>query len=100
MIILKNGACTSDPRLDRVRHVDLRSLNYLADISFLGAEPYAKPRSYTWRYGAQLDQGQEGACVGFGWSHELAARPGIVQGLSNDFARRLYWKIQEQDPWL
>lgn len=58
-----------------------------------------KPRSYRWRCQAWLDQGQEGACVGFAWSHELAARPVEVQALSNDSAHAVYKKAQQLDQW-
>ena len=30
-----------------------------------------------WRVDSWLDQGREGACVGFGWSHELNASPKV-----------------------
>lgn len=98
-VALKGGQWTNDPRLDRVREVDLRSLNYLvADV--MEAGEYAKPRGYTWRLEDWLDQGSEGACVGFGCTHELAARPAVVEGLTNDFARtKVYWEAQKIDEW-
>jgi hypothetical protein len=34
-----------------------------------------KPRSYTWRVPFTLDQGEEGACVAHGVTHEAIARP-------------------------
>jgi hypothetical protein len=58
-----------------------------------------KPRSYTWRCNTHLDQGSEGACVGFAVAHELAARPSEVQFLNNAFGRRLYHEAQKIDRW-
>lgn len=96
---LRNGQCTEDPRLDRVRQVDLRSLDFPATPILQLAGAY-EPRSYTWRLETWLDQGSEGACVGFGWAHELAARPGVVSGVSDAFAReRVYWEAQRIDEW-
>ena len=57
------------------------------------------PRSYTWGLYAQLDQGSEGACVGFGWAHELAARPAIVTNITNDVGRLIYHDAQRVDEW-
>lgn len=59
-----------------------------------------RPRSYTWNVGIHLDQGSEGACVGFAWSHEVAARPVITKGITNEFARnRVYKEAQKIDEW-
>ena len=57
------------------------------------------PRSYTWRVGLNLDQGSEGACVGFAWAHELAARPVVQGNITNDLARRVYHEAQKIDEW-
>lgn len=89
----------ADPRLDRRYELDWRSLDYPI-AARLGAEQLSAPRSYTWACDLWLDQGNEGACVGFGYAHELAARPRPVAGLSNAFAReRIYWQTQREDPW-
>lgn len=99
LLPLKNGEWTNDPRLDRCKQVDIRSLNYLAQ-KILTADQYSEPRSYTWRVVERLDQGNEGACVGFAFAHELAGRPGVVTGVTNDYARTsLYWEFQKRDPW-
>jgi hypothetical protein len=99
MIELKGGAVTADPRLDRVVLFDEASRDY--PIMEAPVVRRAKaPRSYTWSLGTTLDQGSEGACVGFGWAHELLARPAVVSGIDNRAAReRLYWEIQRRDPW-
>lgn len=97
-IILKGGVETKDARLDRVYQLDLRSLNYL--VTPVSATVNRKPRSYTWKVDQWLDQGTEGACVGFGFSHDLAARPMPVKGVTNQFAReRVYWEAQRIDEW-
>lgn len=65
-----------------------------------GAEAAALvPRSYTWSAGEVLDQGREGACVGFGWSGELLARPSVVPGVDDASASRLYHAAQQVDEW-
>lgn len=55
-----------------------------------------QPRSRTWKCATYLDQGQEGACVGFGWSHELAATPKVVP-VTNTSAHALYKQAQTLD---
>jgi hypothetical protein len=92
---LKDGSTTNDKRLDRIVHYDERSKNY--PIRTLVADQ--KLRSYTWALNTRLDQGQDGACVGFSWSHELAARPVVIQGVTNSTALNTYYQAQQLDEW-
>lgn len=94
---LKNGAVASDPRLGRIPDHDPRIVNYPVRALF-GATP-SPLRGYTWQVGVNLDQGQEGACVGFGFAHELAARPVQVADVDNQRARAIYHNAQLIDPW-
>lgn len=55
-------------------------------------------RSYTWGCDVWNDQGWEGACVGFAWSHELSARPKIYR-VGEDVAQRIYKRAQQLDQW-
>jgi hypothetical protein len=55
-----------------------------------------KPVTRTWNCKTYLDQGQEGACVGFGWSHELAATPKVIH-VTNKSAHDLYKQAQTLD---
>lgn len=58
-----------------------------------------RPRSYTWACSTTLDQGTEGACVGFSWAHELIARPVVVSGIDATTATGFYHAAQGLDPW-
>jgi hypothetical protein len=59
----------------------------------------ARPRNRRWRCIPHLDQGQEGACVGFAMAHELIATPHAVT-VGAKFAReRVYWEAQRIDEW-
>ncbi len=58
-----------------------------------------RPRSYTWAGGPVLNQGREGACVGFAWAGELAARPVVVQGITDQTGRTFYRRAQQLDEW-
>lgn len=91
---LKGGHVTHDPRLDRVPEFDEASRDY----PILATIDNKTPRSYTWRVGAYNDQGREGACVGFAWSHELNARP-VVVPTDNAYATRIYKRAQQIDEW-
>ena len=99
MARLRDGSMVEDPRLDRLFEEDWRSLNFPVTRR-LSRTAIQNPRSYTWACPIWLDQGSEGACVGFGCAHEAAARPVEVSGLTNDYARtRVYWEAQKIDPW-
>lgn len=94
--ILKDGSTVEDKRLDRLAEFDERSRNFPV---MAGLEE-KKIRSYTWRCDQTLDQGPDGACVGFGVAHELIARPAEVQGLDNKYAKeQIYWEAQKIDWW-
>lgn len=89
------GSMTNpDPRLDRRVQFDDRSRGY--PIRTLVADQ--APRSYTWRCGTYLNQGSEGACVGFSIAHEIAARPVEVPATSS-LALSIYDRARELDDW-
>ena len=80
---------------DRQIHFDPRSARY----GVMEMIEEATPRSYTWGFDVILDQGTEGACVGFAVAAELAAKPKEVGGVTNAFARMLYREAQKLDEW-
>jgi hypothetical protein len=82
--------------LDRLVNFDERSRNF----PITAVIPSTKHRGYTWRCNSYLDQGSDGACVGFGVVHELAARPSEVLYLDAQYAKtKIYWPAQRLDPW-
>jgi Papain family cysteine protease len=88
------GSPPDDPRLDRLPEFDERSrLFAIAEVVPV------ELRSKGWPCYAHLDQGREGACVGFGWSHELAASPATVRRLTDSYARDVYKEAQRIDQW-
>ncbi len=74
---------------------DERSRGYNVAALFSVAE---QPRSMHWDCKVMMDQGQEGACVGFGWAAELAAVPVVVAESTPD-AFALYHEAQLLDGW-
>lgn len=91
---LRDGSTAADPRLDRLIAFDERSRKFPVRA---GLED--KPlRSYSWNKRVTLDQGREGACVGFSWSHELNARP-ATWPVDTAVARELYRQAQIEDEW-
>lgn len=93
MMQLKNGQVTYDSRLDRVVQFDERSRAF--PIRELVPK---KQRSYTWRCDEWLDQGREGACVGFAWAHDMAARPKVIV-TNTQQALLIYREAQRLDEW-
>jgi len=84
--------------LDRVQQFDPQSRAF--GVSPLLSHDSEEPRSYTWNVPVWLDQGWEGACVGFSFAHELAAVPVAVAGVDNAFARSIYHVARRDfDPW-
>ena len=82
-----------EKKFDRIVRFDERSRNF-------GIVKERKNRSYTWRCDSVLDQGSDGACVGFGIAHNLIARPAEVRNINNEFAKKeIYWEAQKIDPW-
>jgi hypothetical protein len=95
MFDLRDGSVTYDRRLDRLPQRDAKS----RDFPISAVVPAEIVRGRTWACPAYLDQGREGACVGFGVSHELAASPVRVSGLTYSTAYDIYRAAQKIDPW-
>ena len=69
---------------------DLRAENYLTAERTSGKAFWANP--------IQLDQGTEGACVGFGWTGFLNAKP-LKHEYDNEMGFDVYHRAQEIDEW-
>lgn len=91
--------------LDWVSQHDPESLDYPIRATF---GPREQPINITWRTPLPLDQGYEGACVGFAWTGEALTTPvavdltrvdGSLTEEPNDFARLLYRDAQRLDEW-
>lgn len=93
---LKAGFTTTDRRLDRIPQFDPANMRFLAVRSIEAKAP----RSYTWALDYWLDQGQDGACVGFSFAHDGLARPVRLNGINEQYAReKIYWEAQKIDQW-
>lgn len=85
---------TIERTFDRLVQFDERSRAYGIREVVAG-----KPRAYTHNCNFWLDQGREGACVGFAWAHELGAKPVVVAEASNELALSIYREAQKIDEW-
>jgi hypothetical protein len=107
---LRDGSATEDRSLDRLIQFDERSRNYPIRELLPKAADRLKTRTHALK--VRLDQGQQGACVLFGWSHEVAASPVPGWGLGSRnanieqaardataFARERYVWAQMNDEW-
>lgn len=84
--------------LDRVPRFDERSRSYGVAEAIAAVEPKKK----YWTPGTVLDQGSEGACVGFGWTTELIASPKpftISETVGNQYALGIYNRAKQIDEW-
>lgn len=82
----------------RLRH-DKRSLSFRIADHFGTKAPL---RTRNWTKHIWLDQGQEGACTGFGTAHTLACTPRSLAaklGIDNAFAQKEYHGAQRFDEY-
>jgi hypothetical protein len=88
----------ADRTFNRIPHLDPRNKSYGLRQTLITIGAAQKPRrSFTWSVGVSLDQGQEGACVGFGWAAECAARPVAIPAVTNQLAFGFYAASQQID---
>lgn len=81
---------------------DSRSKNYSIRSTLKGVHVPKEP--VAWKEGIVLDQGREGACVGFAWTGELLAEPAAPKeqpafDYANDLAKSFYYSAQKIDEW-
>jgi C1A family cysteine protease len=84
--------------LDRRESFDPKSRNYGVAEVIASIEP----RKRYWTHGTVLDQGSEGACVGFGWTSELISSPKpfkVDEATGNNYALKLYNRAKQLDEW-
>lgn len=97
--MFRRSVDNSTRKLDWVSHHDERSRNYPIRTLVAGLE---RPRQTWWRAPfVRIDQGREGACVGFAWTNELLSRP-VVAGVPrppDTFALSYYKEAQRIDDW-
>jgi hypothetical protein len=90
---------TNDARLDRLPEFDDRSRAFSVRGILTATEEQRPIRSMTWTVPVSLDQGSEGACVGFSWAHEIAARPFADRNITDDIALGIYRWARQNDEW-
>lgn len=88
--------------LDWRPQFDPRSKNYSIRTILKGVDVPKEPAS--WTEGIVLDQGSEGACVGFAWTGELLAEPAAPREqpsfeYANGLAKSFYYSAQKIDEW-
>lgn len=84
---------------DYVPRLEERNMEYrIKDRLTIFERPDWK-RSVWWTGGPVLDQGSEGACVGFACAGEAAASPMRVRNVTDDTGRSVYHRAKEIDEW-
>lgn len=91
-----------DKRLDWKPRFDDRSRMY-GIRPLLGTSKKKKKPTF-WQEGTVLDQGAEGACVGFGWLAEIIAKPVVpdeqpTEEVGNHLAQFYYEEAKKLDEW-
>lgn len=83
--------------LDWRPHYDERSRNY--GVAAVLERTTLPTTGKLWATGPVLDQGREGACVGYGISGEAAAEPVPVPGITAEVALSVYRRAQHLDDY-
>jgi len=91
---LRDGSTVTDPRLGRIHQDDPASANFPMSAVLDQAAPVV---SRLWPISKVLDQGQQGSCVGHGFSHELIAEPMPHPELDHPYAVGFYYDAQRCD---
>lgn len=90
-----------DPRLDWAPQHDPRSLQFRVSAALPTVEPAIVPKE--WTLGAVLDQGREGACVGFGHTADMLASPKgnyvATPAQGSSYAQGVYQRAKQIDEW-
>jgi len=92
----------TERRLDWASQHDPKSKKY--SMRSLLKQKSIEIKPVMWEEGIVLDQGSEGACVGFAWTGELLSEPEapVEQpsfSYANDLARSFYKQAQTVDQW-
>lgn len=88
------------PKLDRLVEFHDESRNYQVRSLLDRLEATTrKARTRRWLPGTTLDQGTEGACVGFSMAHRLAAQPIMQKNMTDAFAQKIYRRARQLDQW-
>lgn len=88
---------TTERNFGRLLQFNPESRNYQIR-TILEQDQIYSPRSYTWRPGPQLDQGNSGRCVGYGSAGILGGRP-ITLPVTSETADLLYFLACQFDVW-
>lgn len=83
------------PVLDRKKNFDERSRAFGVRAAL--PETVVRRRHRWDPLKTPLDQGNEGHCVGFGWSMELGGSPVRIKGINDQFGHALFYGAQVQD---
>jgi hypothetical protein len=106
VITLSDGSKTKDARLDLVEQVDERNAEYpVSEALTVGAPVEVRD----WQIWTVLNQGAQGACVGFAFTHDVTADPqewkmakvfpGSEAKAGATFARSVYFDAQRIDEY-
>jgi hypothetical protein len=100
-IRLKGGHVTTDRRLDRIPSIDPRRFDFPAYSATERRALTLPSVKKSWGFPTKdvLDQGREGACVGFAAAGELFCSPYAHNSISDAYARAVYKKAQTIDEW-